>query len=141
LSYLLDTNVVSEPMKPAPDAGVVAWLADADEANLYLSAVSFAELHRGVERMASGHRRDRLDAWLQEDLAERFAGRILPVDLVVADQWGRIVVQRERRGRPIGHMDALIAATARVHSLTLVTRNAADFEFVVEKVLNPWAVA
>ena len=84
-------------------------------------------------------KRKRLDAWLQQELPERFEGRILPVDSVVADVCGRLVARSEVLGRPIEPRDAFIAATAEVHRLTLVTRNTSDFQPTVKSVMNPWA--
>ncbi|HUN52640.1 MAG TPA: type II toxin-antitoxin system VapC family toxin [Candidatus Sulfotelmatobacter sp.] len=141
MSFLLDTNVLSEWTKPHPNRGLVAWLDAADEDDLFVSAVTFAELAYGVERLPAGRRRRRLESWLQHDLAMRFETRILAVDEAVAAAWGRVVVQRERLGRPIGIMDAFIAATASVHHLTLVTRNAADFTPTLADLVNPWRSA
>jgi toxin FitB len=138
VSFLLDTNVVSEWVRPRPDAGVVAWLVDADEDRVFVSVVTLAELRCGVERLDAGRRRRLLEEWLCEDLPLRFEGRILPIDSSVADAWGKIVALREGQGRPIGVMDAFIAATAETHALTLVTRNTTDFETSVKLIFNPW---
>lgn len=138
MSFLLDTNVVSEWVKPRPNPRVVAWLADVDEDRVFISVVTLAELRHGVERMHDGARRRRIDAWLSHELPLRFEGRVLPVDDAVADAWGRMVAHRAALGRPIEPMDAFIAAVARVHRLTLVTRNAADFEPSMDAVFNPW---
>lgn len=138
MSFLLDTNIVSEWTKPRPNAGVVDWIAKVDEDSVHLSVVTFAELRHGIERLSPGKRRTRLDEWLRVDLPLRFAGRILPVDAAIADYWGCLVARRESRGRPMSAMDALIAATAAVHSLVLVTRNSADFAGVASSVANPW---
>jgi hypothetical protein len=138
VSFLLDTNVISEWVKPRPDPRVVTWLAEVDEDRVFLSVVTLAELRHGIERLADGRRRNRLDAWLREELPLRFEGRMLPVGEAVADRWGEVVARREAAGRPIGVMDAFIAATANVHALKLVTRNEADFESVVKKIVNPW---
>lgn len=138
MRYLLDTNVVSEWTKPRPNPRVVAWLAQVDEDQVFLSVVTFAELRHGIERLPAGRRRRELDAWLRLELPQRFEDRIALIDGAVADEWGRLVAQREARGRPIQSMDGLIAATARVHALTLVTRNAQDFQLSVKSVLNPW---
>jgi predicted nucleic acid-binding protein len=138
MSFLLDTNVVSEWVKPSPDKGVVAWLAGADEDRLFISVVTLAELRYGIARMADGTRRRRLDLWLRQELPLRFEGRVLPIDDTVADGWGEVVAHCESVGRPIGAIDAFIAATIRVHGLTLVTRNTSDFEPIVRAVVNPW---
>jgi predicted nucleic acid-binding protein len=138
MSFLLDTNVISEPMKQQPNKGALAWLAGVNEDTVFLSVVTITELRYGIERLAAGRRRRRLDEWLGKELTTRFAGRILPVDLEVADACGQLVARSESLGRPMEPRDAFIAATAEVHALTLVTRNAADFEATVKHVLNPW---
>ena len=138
MSYLLDTSVVSEWTWPQPNPGLVAFLANADEDSLFLSVITLAELRRGVDRMPSGRRRQRLDAWLRADLPSRFAGRLLGIDAPVADAWGRLTARRERGGRPIGVMDGWIAAIAEVHALTLVTRNVADFADTLDAIVDPW---
>ena len=139
MSFLLDTNVVSEWVKPRPDPGVVAWLADVDEDRVFLSVISLAKLRHGIERMDDGGRRRRIDEWLRHELPLRFEGRILSIDAAVADAWGREVARREALGRRIEPMDAFIAATALVHELTVVTRNTADFKSSVKAVINPWS--
>ena len=138
MSFLLDTNVVSEWVKPQPDPGVVAWLGQVDEDRVFLSVVTLAELRHGIERMATGGRRDRLDRWLRDELPARFEGRVLPVDGNVADTWGRAMARAQAAGRPLGAMDAFLAATAEVHGLTLVSRNAPDFQALGNAILNPW---
>ena len=138
MSFLLDTNVVSEWTKPRPDARVVDWLAQVDEEMVFLSVVTLAELRHGIERLPASKRRKQLDEWLRADLPVRFEQRILPVDAAIADEWGRLVARHESLGRTIHAMDALIAATAQVYNLTLVTRNASDFVSSVKSVLNPW---
>lgn len=139
MSFLLDTNVVSEWVRPRPDAGVVAWLAEADEDRVFISVVTLAELRYGIERLAAGQRRRRLDEWLREELPLRFEGRVLPIDAAIADAWGRLTASMEATGRPIAVADAFIAATAEAHGLALVTRNVSDFEATVKSVMNPWA--
>lgn len=138
MSFLIDTNIVSETTRPRPHPGVMAWLAGVDEDRVYLSVVTLAEVRHGIERLPAGQRRRRLDAWLREDLVLRFEGRILPISAEIADAWGRIVAHRDTIGRPIGVMDAFIAATAATHALTLVTRDVAGFAAVVGKIENPW---
>ena len=138
MNFLLDTNVVSDSTKPRPSPELASWLAQVDEDSVFLSVVTLTELRYGIERMAVGSRRKRLDAWLQHDLPIRFEGRILPVDAAIADACGRLVARSESAGRPIQPRDAFIAAAAEVYGLTVVTRNASDFQPVLKAVLNPW---
>ena len=138
MNFLLDTNVVSEPMKARPNAGVLAWLREVNEDSVFLSVVTLTELRYGVERLAKGRRRDRLEAWLRNELVARFVGRVVSVDVEIADECGRLVARSEALGHPIEARDAFIAATANVHGFTLVTRNASDFEATVKSILTPW---
>ncbi len=140
MNFLLDTNVVSEWMKPRPDAGLVQWTESADEDRTFLSVISLAELRFGIEKLAAGKRRRRLEDWLLHDLPIRFEDRILPIDPAVAHACGKIVRRSELLGRSIAAMDAFLAATAEVHRLTLVTRNVKHF-VVLRDVLNPWTEA
>jgi predicted nucleic acid-binding protein len=140
VSFLLDTNVVSEWTKRKPNTGVVALLATEDEDALFLSVVTLAELRRGVDRLVLGRRRSRLDDWLRSDLPARFAGRLLGIDAATADAWGRLIARRERDGRPMGVMHGWLAATAEVHGLTLVTRDVVDFAGTLQRIVCPWSV-
>lgn len=139
MSFLLDTNVVSEPMKSKPDPGVIAWLADTDEETIFLSVVTITELRYGIERLATGVRRSRLESWLGNDLRQRFSGRLLAVTAEIADACGRLVARSESLGHPMEPRDAFIAATAEVHDLTLVTRNVTDFQPVLKAIMSPWS--
>jgi predicted nucleic acid-binding protein len=139
LSFLLDTNVISESARPRPDTGVMDWLDRTDEEQLFLSVVSLAELRHGIERLSDGKRKAALDVWLTEQLAPRFEGRLLHVDAETADQWGRVVARGQAAGRPMGAMDAFIAAHARQHDLVLVTRNVTDFADAGVRLLNIWS--
>ena len=138
MNFLLDTNAVSEWVKPRPNAGVIRWMEAADEDRIFLSVVSLAELRHGVERLATGARKNRLETWLRQELPQRFEGRILFVDDQIADAWGRAIARSEAMGRPMGAMDAFLSATAEHHRMTLVTRNVSDFP-LLRAVLNPWA--
>lgn len=138
MNFLLDTNVVSEWARPRPEPRVVAWLADVDEDRVFLSVITLAELQHGIESLPVGAKRDRLHAWLDEDLLERFESRLIDVTPAVARDWGTVRVLAQRAAKPIGAMDAFFAATARVQGLTLVTRNDADFAAVGVELLNPW---
>ncbi len=138
MNFLLDTNAVSEWVKPRPNAGLIRWMESADEDRIFLSVISLAELRYGVERMSAGARRSRLEEWLREQLPLRFEGRILSVDHNVAEAWGRTVSRSEALGRPMGVMDAFLSATAEIHRLTLVTRNVSDFP-TLKSIVNPWS--
>ena len=138
MNFLLDTNVISEWTKASPNAGTVRWLAEVDEDRVFISVVTIAEIRHGIERLPRGNKRDKLDAWLTEDLPARFADRILPVDTDVGDRWGRIMIRGQAAGRTVGTMDAFIAATAEGHDMVLVTRNISDFEALGLRLVDPW---
>ena len=138
MNYLLDTNVVSEWTKPQPDAGVIKWLAEADEDRVFLSAVTLAEVRYGIELLPKGARRDRLSNWLRNELTERFAGRILPIDSSVAEVWGQLLARTQAVGRTLSIMDGFISATAEVHQMTVVTRNVTHFQGLGHPIFNPW---
>ena len=136
MSYLLDTNVLSELRRKTPNAGVVEWFAQRPASTLYLSVLTLGELRKGVEGMADASRRTALLDWLEAELPIFFTGRILPIDVQVADRWGRLVAAA---GRPVPAIDSLLAATAAHHGLSLVTRNVRDFADFGLEVINPWA--
>ncbi len=138
MNYLLDTNAVSEWVKPRPNPGLISWMESADEDRVFLSVISLAELRYGVDRLAGGARRTRLEQWLRDELPLRFEGRILSVDDAVAEAWGRTVARCESLGHPIAAMDAFLSAIADVHGLALITRNVSDFP-TLKTVLNPWS--
>ncbi|HLK03655.1 MAG TPA: type II toxin-antitoxin system VapC family toxin [Candidatus Acidoferrum sp.] len=138
MKYLLDTNVVSELVKLAPDAGVVQFLAEADDSAAALSVITLAELRYGIERLAPGAKREGLTRWLEDELPRRFFGRILQVDDVAAAEWGRTMARAERAGRPMSEMDAWLAALASVYHLVLVTRNVGDFSGTGIETFSPW---
>jgi len=132
--YLLDTNVISEVRKARADSGVRAFISGSDSDLLFLSVLTLGELRKGVaiKRLADPADADSISAWA-EGIAANFADRVLPVDAAVARVWGDLSMARSR---PV--IDALLAATALVHGLTLVTRNSRDFQFANLAVLNPW---
>jgi toxin FitB len=138
LNFLLDTNVVSEWVKPRPNAHVVKWLAETAEDSVFLSVMTFAEIRLGIEEMAAGRHRERLASWLEVELPARFEGRILGVDLAVAGAWGTLMAQSNKTGFNLSVMDAFFAGTAGAHGLTLVTRNTRHFERLGTDVINPW---
>lgn len=116
----------------------MAWLDEQPEEMLYLSVLTLGEIRKGIARLPDGTKRRRLAQWLEHDLRERFAGRILPVDEDAADLWGRLQAAAEGRGWPFPTLDCQIAATAMVHGLTLVTRNTNDFDITGLELFDPW---
>ncbi|MBM3569078.1 MAG: type II toxin-antitoxin system VapC family toxin [Alphaproteobacteria bacterium] len=137
MTYLIDTNVVSEVRKGrACDANVAAWYAELDDDDLYLSVLAVGEVRNGIERLRrrDRHQAERLEQWLVE-LTRAFGPRILGIDRAVAEAWGRMAAIR-----PVPAIDGLMAATAMVHDLTLATRNLADVAGLGAKAVNPWAV-
>lgn len=135
MSYLVDTNVVAELARREPDPRVVTWFHEVPDAALHLSVLTLGELRKGVESLAEVRRRERLRVWLENDLAEWFGERLLPISAAVADRWGRLLAQT---ARPMPAIDSLIAATAIHHGLRMVTRNEKDFGFPGLEVINPW---
>ncbi|MBI2606674.1 MAG: type II toxin-antitoxin system VapC family toxin [Deltaproteobacteria bacterium] len=144
MKYLLDTCLISELMRTRPDAGVLDWVRNHDEIALYLSALTLGEIEKGIAKLAAGQKADqkakraKLETWLRDDLRMRFEGRILPVSDEICLRWGRVSADAELRGEKIPVIDGLIAATALVHGLTVVTRDAADIERAGAKIVNPW---
>jgi predicted nucleic acid-binding protein len=136
---LLDTNVLSEVTRLAPDPRVLQWLDRLDEDRSFISVVSIAEIRRGIALMDQGRKRDALGDWLARDLPHRFEQRVLHVDEPVALAWGDLMGLAKRRGRGLSSMDGLIAATAISRELTLATRNAKDFEGLGVEHIDPWA--
>ena len=138
MNVLLDTNVLSEVRRPAPDTKVLAWLDAIDEDRAFISVASIAELQRGIALMDDGRRREALSAWLAEDLPARFAGRILPIDPTIAQRWGDLMAQARQSGFALSVMDGFFAATALDRELVLATRNTKDFARLGVPLLNPW---
>jgi predicted nucleic acid-binding protein len=138
--FLLDTNCVSELVRPRPEPRVLRWMEAVDEDLLYLSVMTFGEIRKGVAGLPQGRRRTQLEVWLEVELKARFAGKIVPVDDAVADRWGMLAAETKRRGKTLSVVDALLAATALHHNLTLVSRNLKHFEGFHLLVLNPWEV-
>jgi toxin FitB len=139
MRFLLDTNVISEGLKPRPNPGVTAWGLQQSAQDLFVSALSFGEIRRGVELRFHDARRARIDDWLSNILPIQFRGRILPVDEEVALEWGRISAQGQQQGRVLPAVDGLLVATALVHGMTLVTRNERDCAGRGVPTLNPWS--
>ena len=137
--FVVDTNVASELMRPEPAPSVAAWIAARDAEDIYLTAVSEAELLYGVAIMPFGKRRSALEAAMTRWLDLGFRGRILPFDSAAARAYAEIAADRRRAGRPISEADCQIAAIARSRAAGLVTRNVRDFEGTGVRVINPWS--
>lgn len=136
--FVLDTNVVSELMRPTPEQSVTAWVAGQAASSLFLTAVNEAELRFGVEIMPAGARRDAVGAAIDALLREDFAGRILPFDSHAAVAYARLAASRRAAGHPVAQADAQIAAIAAANNMAVVTRNTADFVDTGVEVVNPW---
>ena len=135
MSYLVDANVLSEGTRARPEARVVAWLGRHD-ALLHVSTLTLGEILKGVHLLPGGAKRRRLESWFEEVVGS-FAGKIVPFDEDACRTWGVFYAKHQRKGRPLGSFDSLIAATALAHGHTLATRNTADFPGDVP-VVNPW---
>jgi predicted nucleic acid-binding protein len=138
VKYLLDTCLISELVKKAPNSAVVSWLDEQDEQSLFLSVLTIGGLQKGISKLPDGARKDELQAWTEHDLALRFMGRIIDIDLETVLIWGRLQGEFERKGESLPVMDSLIAATAKAHGLVVVTRNVKDIERCQVRVCNPW---
>ncbi|MHC9541122.1 MAG: type II toxin-antitoxin system VapC family toxin [Vulcanimicrobiota bacterium] len=135
MSYLIDTNIISELTRPKPDRRVVHWFDNVADSALYLSVLSLGEIRNGIERLQKSQRKECLMLWLEQELPAWFEDRLLPIDAGVADRWGRLLAES---GRSVPAIDSLLAATAIHHDLRLVTRNVSDFPFSGLTVVNPW---
>ena len=140
MSYLLDTNAVSEPGRKAPDPVFMQWWSTIESGQVFLSALTLGEIRHGVVRLPQGPQRQRLERF-SAMLRLRFSDQVLMIDERVADTWGELSAQLKEAGRPVGAIDALIAATALTHDLTVVTRNASHFIPTGCKLLVPWTAA
>jgi len=136
--FLLDTNVISELVKPRPEASVTAWIEGTDESLLYLSVLTLGEIRRGIATLPQSRRRATLGAWLEKDLRARFEDRILVIDHEVADRWGLLTAAARNGGIVLPVIDGLLAATALEHNLTLVTRDTGQIPSMGVAVFNPW---
>ncbi len=136
--FLLDTNVISEIVKPKPNLGVVQWMESTDESLLCLSVLTVGELRKDIALLPAGRRRVSLEAWLDYDLMLRFSDRILPVDVSVADRWGRINGTDAARKSPLPVIEGLLAATALHHNLILVSRDIKRIGITGVQIFDPW---
>ncbi len=138
MKFLLDTNVISELIAQQPNPKVVDWIDSLDPDDVYLSVITIGEIGRGVAKLPESRRRESIERWLQEDLFIDFYARILPLDVDVMLEWGRLTGTLAARGINLPFVDSLIGATALHHGCTLVTRNEDDFRFVGVALINPW---
>jgi hypothetical protein len=136
---VLDTNVISEIMKPTPEPRVLSWVDSVPAGETGVTAVTVAEILYGITRLPDGTRRRNLIVAAGEIFEQDFRGRVLPFDAAAAAEYATIVVEREALGRPISMADAQIAAVCRVHRCTLATRNVGDFERTGLTTVNPWS--
>jgi len=139
--FRVDTHIISEVWRPAPDAGVAAWSRGVSKGLLFLSVVSMGGFHKALTIMPSGTRRAQLEKLIEDLRPAWFAGRILPVTQPIAERWGVLEGQRQLTVRPIHVPDAQISATALVHGLTVVPRNEKDCENLGVTIFNPWDLA
>jgi predicted nucleic acid-binding protein len=136
--YLLDTNIPSEMRRIRPEPRVIEWLKAANDNELYLSVITLGEIWKGFTLLRDANRRAQLEEWLERDVRDWFADRILPVNEAVSERWGVLEGERQLRGMPLNTADGLIAATAIEHDLTLVTCNSKDFTGLDVKIIDPW---
>lgn len=135
MSYLLDTNVISELIRPKPEKKVLNWFVGIPNETLHVSVLGLGEIRKGVEKLSDNHRKEKLRLWLEIELSAWFENRILVINQGVADRWGRLLSSVKK---PVPAIDSLIAATALYHDLRLVTRNKKDFIFDALQVVCPW---
>lgn len=137
MMIILDTNVVSELMRPEPAPRVAGWVRSRDRRELHTTTVTLAEVRYGIARLPDGRRRQVLLS-AADEIFSAFADQVLPVDAAAAEQYAAIASSRERGGRPIAGFDALIAAVCRSRGAALATRNVSDFEGTGIDAINPW---
>jgi predicted nucleic acid-binding protein len=138
VTFLLDTNVVSETTRPKPNAVVIDWIAAQTAESIFISAITIGELTRGALLLPAGKKRRALLRWIETGIMVEFADRILSVDAAVMERWAQLQATSEQAGRRLPLMDSLLAATALSHGLTLVTRNTADFKGLSVPLFDPW---
>ena len=137
--YLLDTNIVSEYSRDSPpNINVKRWVDTHDEEMLYLSVLTFGEIRKGAALLPSGKKRVQLEQWIEIELPTRFRNRLLPINVHIAELWGAMAAEARLKGLALPIIDGLIAATAKHHDLTIVTRNERDFRMWGVPVINPW---
>ena len=138
MNYLLDTCVISELVKPKANPKVIEWIRSCHEQQLFLSSLTIGEINKGISKLSKSKKSRNLMNWLENDLLERFNQRILAIDVSVAMAWGNMLSICEKKGIQIPVIDGLIASTAMVHGMTVVTRNIQDMEPTGVAAHNPW---
>ena len=138
--FLLDTNIPSELTRPRPEPQVADWLEAADDSELFLSAITIGELHKGFVLQQDAQRRLFLENWLLTELLPWCDGRIFPVTMAIAERWGKLEGTCQLKGTPLNTADGLIAATALEYGLTVVTRNVKHFAALGAPIFNPWEI-
>ncbi len=135
MKYLIDTNVISELVKAIPNNEVYLWFNSIPNSDLYLSVLTLGEIRKGVSKIQDASKREKIRIWLEYDLPTWFNGRILSIDVDIANRWG---VLQNQCNKPLPAIDSLIAATALHFDLIMVTRNIQDFQYPGLEFLNPW---
>lgn len=138
MKFLLDTCVISELIKKKPDSKVIIWISDCPEDSFYLSVLTIGEIQKGISKLSDKNRKKRIQNWLDKDLKNRFADRIIPITLEIALTWGEILAESESKGISIPSIDSMIGATAVAQNLYVVTRNEKDIKKTGARVINPW---
>jgi toxin FitB len=138
MKALLDTCVISELVSKRPTPKVVEFVDSLDPEDVFLSVITIGEIVKGIQKLPSSNRKSGLQTWLNDDLLVRFEGNIVPLDIDIMVEWGRITAHLESAGRTMPAIDSLIAATVLARKMTLVTRNASDFEGTAAEIVNPW---
>ncbi len=138
MNYLLDTCVISELIKKRPHEKLAAWVAATEESRLFLSVLTFGEIHKGIEKLPKSRKKEQLHYWVNFELRERFDRRIMDFDLRAAARWGKIQALSEAAGKGMPTIDGQIAAIGLTHHLTVVTRNTSDMEISGVQLFNPW---
>jgi predicted nucleic acid-binding protein len=139
LSFLLDTCAISELTKKSPNQGLIDWIANQEEYRLYLSVLTIGEITKGIKKLNDYSKQVQLQQWVEQEVIMRFQHRLLPINTEICEKWGILLGESEQVGIKIPNIDALIASTAYVHNLKIITRNINDFEKCKVDVINPWA--
>ena len=135
MSYLVDTNVISELVRLKPNKNVMNWFEAIPNDSIHISVLTLGEIRKGIETVTDASKKEKLRIWLEHEIPEWFGPRILSIDKHIVDCWGRLQAIKRQ---PLPAIDSLIAATAIHFNLALVTRNISDFNFSTLEVINPW---